>query len=169
MSQNSQLEVRFPLIDLCENLPQRNATLELVESREDLGLCFPGSDMDRLFGQNRKLYDRNGNLIRITNFHPKPRFSLFEKLRAIVLPFSIYRIVQVDLEITGAIEPEEFREKIQVLLESDPGDLLLQFRDTSAWKKKLEKHRQFPDLFDFAVEGVKPSQDAPSFQQDLPV
>ncbi|YCM46156.1 hypothetical protein V2O64_09005 [Verrucomicrobiaceae bacterium 227] len=148
--------IQFPLLDLCEDLPERNAALSLIESREDLGLCFPHSDLEVLFGRTRCLYDRDGTIIQITGFQPKPRFSFLKKLRAIVSPFSVYQIVKVDLEKAGTVEPTDFRDKIQVLLKADPGDLLLQFREMSNWQEGLEKHESFPALFDFVLSGIKP-------------
>ena len=157
MSSNSNSDIQFPLLDLGEHLPQKYATIELYKSHEDLGLCFPGTDIDRRFGSSRKLYDRSGTLIRITGFHPKPRFSILEKLKTILSPFSVHQTIQLELKEGPKVNPNEFSEKIFEMLKTDSGDLLLQYREISEWKNGFEKHRHFPEIFDFVIEGISPS------------
>lgn len=156
MNSKSSTEIAFPLIDLNEELPLKRSTIEIFESKKQLGMYFPGTKVESILNRQRILVDSNGNRFRITSSSPIPRFSFFEKIRNIISPFSVCREIDVEMELVGPANLSEFKERVLLLIHADPGDLLEQFRETQEWEDGLKRLETFPETHEFVIRGIFP-------------
>jgi hypothetical protein len=165
-----KMKPTFPLLDLGDGFPPEKSSIEMYFSLEDLGRCTRLAALKNAFSDERRFYDRNGNIWMISEVNPPPVFSKVQRILCHVCYNPIQKYT-VTLGKCGEANVTEMINRINLLLEHDPGDILYQWTDERAWQEGLSSVSNATELFDFVVKAsqfTNPKDDCEPFDQPNP-
>lgn len=94
------------------------------------------------------IYDSNGKKWEITSISPEPQFNLLQRIASVLFWNPLIRFNLTCSEI-GRYDIDELKDFIRKQVDSDPGDLLLQFMEKEEIEESLKSASTHSELFRF--------------------